>query len=120
MNTWHNAWTVYKKLDLPGCNTPARYDAYVRIRVIPEPGAKPDSPAFGTGVILSKGNSRPRKILLKDTSADQYRYIRIAERFPITGVGYVWVAPEKNPGMIRKILVDHFIFVRAEDANENE
>ena len=120
LNTWHNAWAVQKKLDLPGYNTPVRYDAYVRVRVIPEPGAKPNSPAFGTGVLISKGNSRPRRILLKDTSADQYRYIRIAERFPITGDGYVWVAPEKNPAMIRKILVDHFIFVRTEDADENE
>ena len=120
VNTWHNAWTVYKKLDLPGCNTPARYDAYVRIRVIPEPGAKPDSPAFSAGVWLSKGNFRGWKIQLKDTSANEYRYIRIAESIPVTETGYVWVAPEKNPEMIRKILVDHFIFVRVDDAQVNK
>ena len=121
LNTWHNAWAVFKNLQqLPGYNTPARYDAYVRIRVVPEPGAKTDSPAFSAGVSLSKGNSLRRIIPLKDTSADEYRYIRIAESIPVTETGYVWVAPEKNPKMIRKILVDHFIFVRVDDAKVNK
>ena len=116
LNTFHNAWAVYWKINnLPGYNSPVRYDAYVRVRVIPQPGASNKVPAFSCGVWLAKSDSRSRVVRLNECSQDSYRYVKIAENFPVPLDGSAWIAPMKNQKTIKEIRIDHFLFVRRAD-----
>ena len=116
LNTFHNAWAVYWKINnLPGYNSPVRYDAYVRVRVIPQPGVSNKVPAFTCGVWLAKSDYRSRTVRLNECSQDSYRYVKIAENFPVTLEGSAWIAPMKNEKTIKEIRIDHFLFVRRDD-----
>ena len=115
MSTDHNSWLIYLKTAvLPGFNSPLRYDAYVKVRIIPEEGADPETPAFEGGVCFSAKEYTRKTIKLKECAPDGYRYFKIAEHFPITEKGYVWIAPKKNPKQIQEIRADHFLFVLCE------
>ena len=116
MNTFHKNWAVYWKIHaLPGYNSPARYDAYVRVRVIPQPGASAEDPAFSCGVWLADGDTRERVVPLSECLPDSYHYVRIAENFPVTMEGSAWIAPMENPDKIKEIRIDYFLFVRRDE-----
>ena len=117
LRTFHNAWAIYCNTNsLPGFNSPVRYDVYVRIKVIPESGASPDTEAFSCGAYLEKNNIYSKLYTLGKCRAGEWSYMKVADHIPVTATGSVWIAPRSNQDKVKELRIDHFLFVRSDPA----
>ncbi len=116
MPATHQIWALQKPSSYTGgtFDGDERWDAYVRVRIIPADGATPQTVAFRGGYTEPETKKTHKKdILLPETSSTEYRYIKIAERFPVSAKSYIWIAPAGNPDQIEEIRVDHFLFIKS-------
>ena len=113
MNTNHVSWAVYKKCEqLPGAViATGTYDAYAYVKFIHQPGANPEADGMKFG--WNEGRvTKERRVKLKDVPNGKYVYVKLAENFPATLDGTIWIAPLNNEKVVKNFYVDHFIFVR--------
>ena len=114
LNTNHVSWAIYKRCDvLPGAVLSAgHYDAYAYLKPeLARPGVPAQTPICKFGWIEGN-NLKQNRVTLEKLPAGKYGYVKIAENFPVTLDGQVWIAPLNNPEDIKAIYVDHLVFVR--------
>ena len=109
----HLAWAVFKKSEeLPGAAIASGlYDAYAYIKVMHQPGVKPTDDALQGGWSDSP-KKQSRKIKISEVPDGQYVYVKLATDMQVSLYGRAWLSPLKNPGKVKGIYVDHFVFVR--------